>query len=140
MKTGLFIGFLTFSIVAGIGCSSTSSESIVAKDTQNQAWSVERTIWEINAVSRMSFDEDRQRALREIARRAPLDERVQTHLIKAVFDHLAFEAAKEDVLLTLIRNPGFNGAGREAILGRIHLMAFENDKQEILEALYQRKI
>ncbi len=140
MKKSLLILVLGVLVLLMGGCVSISKETAQSENETVIAKTIDWTISEIDAASRMSFDEDRQKAYKEIALRAALDETVQAYLVQAVFDHLAFESAKEDVLITIIRNPGFNGAGRSAILGSINKLAFENGKQKILRAIGDRRI
>ncbi len=140
MKEGLFFALLGISILFVGGCGSNSETALNAKDSITLADAPDKAIWEIDAISRLPFDADRQRAYKAIARRTNLHETVQTYLIQAVFDHLTFEEAKEDVLLTIIRNPSFNGKSRTAILGRIDTLVFENDRERILRAINRSKI
>ncbi len=96
------------------------------------------TIREIDAVGKLSFDNDRQAGYKNIAERDGLSDRAQVHLVDAAFRHLSFENAKVDVLLTLIKNPCFGPAGKGAILERLDRLSFENHKTQILEAISQR--
>jgi hypothetical protein len=140
MKKSLFVGLLGISIVFLGGCGSNSSRGFSTADSASLTDTPDRAIYEIDTISRLPFDVDRQRAYKAIARRSDLDEAVQTYLIQAVFDHLTFEAAKEDVLLTIIKNPRFNGKGRRAILGSIDRLVFENDREKIMRAIDRSKI
>ena len=97
------------------------------------------TIREIDAVGRLAFDHDRKSGYERIARRQGLGGDAQVHLIRAVFKHLAFENAKVDVLLALVRNPSFTTAAEAALLDRLDRLAFENDKRKILDAVSARK-
>ena len=93
------------------------------------------TIQEIDAVAKLSFDQDRQERYRQIAGREGLSERAQVHLVEAVFKHLSFEQAKVDVLLTLVHSPSLTPAAREVLLERLDDLSFEQDKRKILDAL-----
>lgn len=139
MKKWSLILLLSVSVSILNGCVSVSEKETKSNNTLSIA-SSQSVIWEIDAASRMSFDEDRQRAYKQIALRASLDEDTQAYLVKAVFDHLAFESAKQDVLLTIIRHPAFNGTARNEILQRINKLSFENDKEIILRAINDKKI
>jgi len=132
MKKGVLVVVLTASAVCLAGCVIIADEEVigVADDP---------TIAEINAISKLSFDADRQRAYKRIAAREGVSEAAQVHLVKEALDNLSFEAAKEDVLLTLIRNPGFVSAAESAILKRLDKFSFENSKNKILEAVNQRQ-
>ncbi len=96
------------------------------------------TIAAIDAISKMSFDSDKQDAYQAIARREHLCDAPQVHLVEAVFKHLSFENSKEAVLLTLINNPEFSPAGERAILDRLHRLSFEHTKKRILDAINAR--
>lgn len=96
------------------------------------------TVAEIGAVSKLSFDNNRQEAYKRIAGREDISEGAQVYLVAAVFKHLSFENAKMDVLLTLIGNPSFTPAAKKAILDRLDRLAFENNKTAILDAAAKR--
>ena len=97
------------------------------------------TIREIDAVGRLAFDHDRKSGYERIAGRQGLGSGAQVYLIEAVFKHLAFENAKVDVLLTLVRNLSFTSAAEAALLDRVDRLAFEHDKRKILDAVSARK-
>ncbi len=96
------------------------------------------TVVEIEAVSKLSFDNNRQEAYRRIAGREGISEGAQVYLIAAVFKHLSFENAKADVLMTLISNPSFSPGAKKAILDRLDKLSFENNKTAILDAVSKR--
>jgi len=93
------------------------------------------TIREIDAVGKLAFDDDRSERYEQIAQREGLGERAQIHLIEAAFNHLAFENAKVDVLLTLVDNPSFTPTSKAFLLDRLDRLAFEHDKRQILDAV-----
>jgi len=97
------------------------------------------TIREIDAVAKLSFDNNRQTVYNEIAQRDGLSDRAQVHLVDAVFKHLSFENMKVDVLLTLIKNPCFSPAAKAAILDRLDRLSFENHRTTILQAMNRRQ-
>jgi len=97
------------------------------------------TIREIDAVSRLSFDHDRQEGYERIARRDGLSDGAQVYLIEAVLKHLSFSNAQVSVLLTLVDNPCFSAAGEAALLDRLDRLAFEHEKRKILDAVSARK-
>jgi len=97
------------------------------------------TIREIDAVAKLSFENNRQAAYKNIAQRDELSDPAQVHLVDAVFKHLSFENMKVDVLLTLIENPCFSPAAKAAILDRLDRLSFENHKTQILEAVNKRQ-
>lgn len=97
------------------------------------------TIAEIDAIGKLALESHKRDAYGKIAGRDPLGPEAQIHLVKAVFDNLALESSKEDVLLTLIHNPSFCPAGERAILDRLDMLALESDKRNILNAISRRK-
>ncbi len=97
-----------------------------------------KTIEEINAAGKLSFDTHRRDAYMRIAKRPELSDAAQVHLVKAVFKNLSFEHFKRDVLMALISNPCFSPAGRQAILTQLDRLFFEPTKTEILEAISRR--
>lgn len=98
----------------------------------------EGVIEEIDAVGKLSFEPSRSDAYERIARRPGVPDAAQEHLVNAVFDNLSFEPFKRDVLMTLIANPCFGPAGRQAILTQLDRLSFEPTKAEILEAISRR--
>jgi len=133
MRNGRWVVVLVASAVCLTGCVIISADEGAVRVGDDPA------IAEINAISKLSFDTDRQRAYKRIAAREGVSEAAQVHLVKEALDNLSFEAAKEDVLLTLIRNPGFASAAENAILERLDKLSFENSKNKILEAINQRR-
>jgi len=140
MKVGVLLGVLCISVLFAGGCGSNSKQALSRDDSVSLTDAPDRTLYEIDIASRLRFDADRQKAFKAIASRPGLSETVQMHLIQAVFDHLAFESAKQDVLLTIIRNPDFNSKVRRAILGKIDTLVFENDREKILRAIDSKSI
>jgi hypothetical protein len=138
MKRGLLIVGLVLTALGAHGCIVIHSE----KEIPCKRVIVEpqdRTIREIDAVGRLSFDHDRKRGYERIARRETLSEAAQVYLIEATFKHLSFENAQVDVLLTLVGNPAFSSAAEAALFDRLDRLAFENNKTRILDALDERK-
>ena len=99
----------------------------------------ERTIAEIDAVSKLAFDSDKGQGYKRIAGRVGISPDAQVYLVEAVFAKLVFENAKEDVLLTLIGNPSFSDAAEQVILEKLDRLPFENSKQKTLKAISARK-
>lgn len=97
------------------------------------------TIAEIDAIGKLAFDDNRHSGYNNVAARPDLSDRAQVHLIEAVFKRLAFEDAKVDVLLTLVRNSSFSPVGRAALLERLDRLAFEHNKRKILDALNEQR-
>jgi len=139
MKKGLFIALFVVTTVCLQGCVSIDKDMAAAPEPTPVYRAAERAIQEIDSVSTLAFDTDRQKAYKRIARREGLSEAAQAYLVNAVFEHVAFESAKEDVLLTLIRNPGFDSAAENAIMVRLDMLAFENSKRRILNAISDTK-
>lgn len=98
------------------------------------------TIAEIDAVGKLSFENDKIEAYKRIAGREGLNANAQIHLVGAAYKKLSFENSKEDVLMTLINNPSFCSAGKRAILDGLDNLSFENTKQKILKAVSERGV
>jgi len=133
MKNSVLVVVLTAWAVCLAGC------LIIAEDEEAICVADDPAIVEIDAISKLSFDADRQHAYKRIAAREGLSEAAQVHLVKEALDNLSFEAAKEDILLTLIRNPGFSSAAESAMLKRLDKFSFESSKNKILEVINQRR-
>ena len=99
----------------------------------------DETIAEIDAVGKLPFDSDREQAYKRIATREGLSPEAQVHLVEVALGRLAFDNAKEEVLLTLIKNPGFSSAAERAILDKLDRLAFSSSKKKILKAISDRK-
>ena len=99
----------------------------------------ERTIAEIDAVSKLTFDSDKREGYKRIAARAGISPDAQVYLVEATFAKLVFDNAKEDVLLTLIGNRSFSEAAEQTILENLDRLPFDNSKQKVLRAISERK-
>jgi hypothetical protein len=139
MKKGLLIALFVVTTVCLQGCVSIDKDMAAAPEATAVYRAAELAIQEIDSVSTLAFDTDRQKAYKRIARREGLSEAAQAYLVNGVFEHVAFESAKEDILLTLIRNPSFDSAAEDAITVRLDVLAFENSKKRILNAISDRK-
>jgi len=96
-------------------------------------------ITEIDAVGKLMLESHKRQGYEKIALRDNLSPEAQTHLVKAVFDNLMLESSKENVLLTIINNPGFCPAGERAVLKRLDKLMLESNKRNILDAISERK-
>jgi hypothetical protein len=97
------------------------------------------TIAEIDAVGKLNLESHKRQGYEKIAVRDNLSPEVQIHLVKAVFNNLALESSKENILLTLINNPSFCPAGERAILKRLDKLMLESNKRDILTAISECK-
>lgn len=102
--------------------------------------SAENTITEIDAVGKLSFDSERKDGYKRIAKREGLSPGAQVYLVEAALEKLSFDNAKEEVLLTLIKNPNFSSIAENEILDNIDDLAFERTKKKILDAISDRKM
>ena len=93
---------------------------------------------EIDAVGKLTFESDKLEGYKRIAARHNLDDTVQAYLVEAIFDKLTFESSKETALMTLIKNPCFSLAARQAILNHLERLSFESTKARILRAVDER--
>ena len=99
----------------------------------------DNTTAEIDAAGKLVLESHRRDAYKRIAERDHLGPDAQIHLVEAVFDILVLESSKEDVLLTLIKNPSFCPAGEQTILNGLDKLTLESDKRNILNAISNRK-
>ncbi len=136
-KVALMFG-LTVGMFLMQGCISIHTEER-GSSTPTTYESNDTTIQEINAAGMLSFEDDRQRALKRIAQRKGLDDTTQIHLVEAIFRRLDFEQSKVDVLMTLVKNSSFSLAAESAILDRLSQLSFEHDKSKVLDAISKRK-
>ena len=96
------------------------------------------TLAEIDAASRLGFEQNRLPIYTQIASRPSLSPEAQVHLVKAIFQHVSFENERLTPLLKLIANPSFSSAAKEAILNQLNNLGFENNRRTILEAMGKR--
>jgi len=120
------------------GCISIHSEEVHSSDSATYE-SEDTTIREIKVAGMLSFDSDRQKALKRIARRSGLSDDAQVHLVETIFRRLNFEQGKVDVLMALVNNSSFSPAAEAAILDRLTQLSFEQDRSKILGAISSRK-
>jgi hypothetical protein len=99
----------------------------------------EATVSLIDAAGRLQWQSQKRRVYQEIALRDQLNDGAQVYLIKAVFENLELDSAKEEVLLTLIRNPQFAETAEKAIERRLGWLLLESSKRKIRAAMNLRK-
>jgi hypothetical protein len=136
MNKWLLVVGLALMMVCANGCIVINTEKVDA------SWSAEPedvTIREIDAVGKLSLDDNRREGYERIARRRGLSGGAQVHLVEAVFEHLALEDAKTGVLLTLVQNPCFRPEAKAALLDRLDGLALEDHKREILDEMSKKK-
>jgi len=134
MKNGLIIIGFALSVLLVGGC-------FIFEDDEGYAGrgSADTTIAEIDAVGELSFGSERKDAYKRIAKREGLTPVSQVYLVEAVLGNLARDDSKQEVLLTLIKNPSFSSVAEREILNDIDQLAFESTKEEILEAISDLK-
>ncbi len=132
-------------LIAGLVLTMTWLSGCIVIDTEKaESWRsdvvepADVTIREIDAVGKLSLDDNRREAYGRIARRRNLSTEAQVHLVEAVFEHLSLEDAKLDVLLTLVRNRCFRPEAKSALLDRLDGLALEDNRREILDAMSKR--
>lgn len=132
---GISLG-LTGCVVA-IGSGSHSSPApqptIVVTDSAEAA-----TVAEIDAASRLNFDNARAHALTQIAERGALPVPVQVHLINVAYRCLDFENNKVFVLDKMIARPDFCDATRQAIVSQLNKLGLDHNRQFILQRINER--
>lgn len=129
---------MTLAAVLVQGCISIHSEEVHSPEPGTYE-ARDTTIREIKVAGMLSFDNDRQKALKRIARRSGISDAAQVRLVETTFRRLSFEESKVDVLMTLVKNSSFSPAAEAAILGRLSQLSFERDRSKILGAISSRK-
>jgi len=142
MRKSLLLSLLTCMVLSSVGC------VIIVKDEEPMPpgpseYPVEcpfnpHEIEEIDAAASLSFDSDRAEAYKRIARRPCLSNEAQVHLVNQVFARLSFENMTEEVLVELIRSPGFSCDAQGAILSQIKRLSFDSTRSKILKELDKR--
>jgi hypothetical protein len=64
--------------------------------------------------------------------------RLITGLLGLLIERLSFESSKVEVLQTLIANPAFSPAAKEAILMQVGKLSFDSNKTALLVAIQKR--
>lgn len=136
-KNLLIVGFFILAMFLN-GCFVVIEEKTEEPDVP-VTYSPDNEIAEIDAVGKLPFDNDKEQAYKRIAARRGLSAEAQVHLIEAVLGRLAFDNARENVLLTLIGNPDFGSAAERTILEKLDKLAFPSSKNRILKAISERK-
>ncbi|MBX2850818.1 MAG: hypothetical protein KTR15_03620 [Phycisphaeraceae bacterium] len=93
------------------------------------------TIRDIRAIKSLSFENHRHERLMRIAKRDHLSSDAQACLIQTAANSLSFENHRHTVFIALITNPAMNNAGRNAILGHLSSLKFENHRVDVLNKL-----
>ena len=97
------------------------------------------TIAEIDAAAQLSFENNKLAQFNQLAGRGTLSPAAQAHLVEMTFQHLSFENNVMQVLLKLIGNPSFSSAAKTRILKDLSRISFENNKQQLLDAMGKRE-
>ncbi len=139
MKKSILTCGLVLAALWAQGCISIHSEEETVPARAPARGTTDVTIREIDAVAKLSFENNRAESYKNIAQRDRLSDRAQVHLVEAVFKRLSFENMKVDVLLALIKNPCFSPAAKGAILDRLDRLSFENHRATILQAMNRRR-
>jgi len=135
MKKKFLSAILIFLVVYIQGCVVVVDEGQWPQEPHQNNIVSDETIIEIDAISKLAFDNSRKDGFKRIAQREDLSPEAQVHLIRATFKKLSFENSKKEILLTLINNPGFCSAAEIEILQSLDNLAFNNSKEEILKAI-----
>jgi hypothetical protein len=139
MNKGMLTCGLVLVALWAQGCISIHSEEETVPSRAPTRGPQDVTIREIDAVAKLSFENNRADSYKNIARRDALSDRAQAHLVAEVFKRLSFENHKVDVLMALIDNPCFSPAGKAAILDRLDRLSFENHRAAVLRAMNKRQ-
>lgn len=89
------------------------------------------------AAGNLSFDAGKTAALRNVASRGSLTPAGQVHLVNTALTRLSFDAGKVDVLTTLIRNPAFPPAAKEAVFRQIERLQFDASRVRVMSAIQE---
>lgn len=93
---------------------------------------------EIDAAGKLSFDNGKGTALRNVAVRPSLTPAAQVHLVGTTLRVMSFDAGKVSVLLALIENPAFSPAAKESIFRQLERLSFDASRSQVMDAI-QRK-
>jgi hypothetical protein len=137
MKTWLLIVGLALVMVLANGCIVIDTEKTETSWSPTEPEDV--TIREIDAVGKLSLEDNQREGYKRIAQRHNLSSGAQVHLVEAVFEHLSLEDSKVDVLLALVHNRCFSPEAKGAILDRLDRLALEDSRREILSAMNKRR-
>ncbi len=141
MRTIILVAVALLGVLTLAGC----LEDITAGyNDLTQGWFAEdtalaATIAEIDAVAKLNSDSAKYEGFKVIAARVGLPTEAQVHLVKPVFGKLYAESDKEDVLITLIDNPGFTCAAKLAILKRLDTLSSQTSRIAILKQITERR-
>jgi hypothetical protein len=138
MRTWLLVAALGLVMACVGGCIIIDTEKTGVCVTRS-AEPADVTNSEIDAVSKLSVEDNRREGYRRIAERKCLAADAQTHLVEAVFQHLSLEDSKVDVVMALIHNRCFNSEAKAAILQRLDSLSLEDNRREVLDAISSRK-
>src|SRR5262245_38961768 len=84
---------------------------------------------EIDAAARLSHDSAKLEAFNQIARRTNPSPAIQVHLVNVAYRSLSFDNNKVQLLQTVIANPDFSDAARQAIVSQLDHLSFDSNKQ-----------
>jgi len=96
------------------------------------------TIREIDAVGKLSLQDNREDGYKRIAQRHGLSTGAQVHLVEAVFQHLSLDDFKVNVLLALVHNSSFRPEAKAALLDRLDQLSLEDHRREVLAAMSKK--
>ena len=135
MKRNFLVANLLIIVICIQSCVVVVDEGYQPQEPPDNNLIPDETIIEIDAISKLAFDNSRRDGFKRIAERDDISPEAQVHLIRAAFQKLSFENSKKEILLTLINNPNFCSAAEIEILESLEKLAFNNSKEEILKAI-----
>jgi hypothetical protein len=138
MRTWLLVAALGLAVACASGCVIVDTEK-TGVCLSSCAEPADVTNSEIDAVSKLSLEDNRRDGYKRIAERRCLCPDVQTHLVEAVFQNLSLEDSKVDVLMALIHNRCFSSPAKAAILQHLDQLSLEDSRRDILDAIGSRK-
>lgn len=137
MRRSLLIAGLAVMMVWLSGCIVIDTEKTQTCRTE-VVESEDVTIREIDAIGKLSLEDNRREGYVRIAQRHGLSAGAQVHLVEAVFQHLSLEDSKLNVLLALVHNSSFRSEAKAALMDRLDQLSLEDHKREILDAMSKK--
>ena len=125
---------LTGCIVVGVDHNSSAPPAVVVPSTTADSVAFA----EIDAASKLDFENARVSALIPVAGRTNLTATSQVYLVNTTMRRLDFDNDKITVLKTLISNQAFCNPAKQTILTSLGKLNFDNDRAGLLALLNER--
>jgi hypothetical protein len=130
---------LVYTAVALTGCIVVGVERTTPQPLMVPTTSADSvTFAEIDAATKLTFENSRVEALVPIAGRTSLSAASQVYLVNATFKHLSFENNKVTVLNALVANKAFCNPAKQTMLTNLDKLSFDNNRAAVLASINQR--